>query len=259
MEMESNKFHKASTNIRCPNDDIVFTFYTYLRNIAAIFKIFTLWPASANSNGFQLLYRILELVHPRLRHEKGSINKIILPPTYEDVTGDIIYTFLTRYKKYLVYKSLSPESRTYNNVEQKMFIINALYHDSRLRPGLVYVKAIIQAYRCDASLNISITFPLKVEFDKIGVVLDKYSKEYNVGEKLSTTRSIFTDNGIDSFIHTLGHRTLYKRNDKDGKPSHPDGKYQHDRRDHRSKKNLQLYTKYDSVLDTVLHRETYAI
>ena len=54
--------------------------------------------ASATSNVFQLIYRIVELVHPKLRQEKGGIHKIIPAPTYTDVTDDSIYTFLTKYK-----------------------------------------------------------------------------------------------------------------------------------------------------------------
>lgn len=67
--------------------------------------------ASGTSNGFQLIYRIIELVHPRLRQAKGGIHKAIPVPTYDDVDDDSIYTFLIKYKNYLLYEKLSPERR----------------------------------------------------------------------------------------------------------------------------------------------------
>ena len=73
--------------------------------------------AANNSNGFQLLYRILEIIHPRLRISKGGIHKTIEAPNYNDVNDDSIYTFITRYKNYLLYEQLSPENRAYNKRE----------------------------------------------------------------------------------------------------------------------------------------------
>ena len=54
--------------------------------------------AANNSDGFKLLYRILEIIHPRLRISKGSIHKMIKAPTYSDIEDDSVYTFITRYK-----------------------------------------------------------------------------------------------------------------------------------------------------------------
>ena len=54
--------------------------------------------AAANSNdGFKLLYRILEIIYPKLRAEKGGIHKVVEAPAYADVTDDNIYTFMTKY------------------------------------------------------------------------------------------------------------------------------------------------------------------
>ena len=137
--------------------------------------------ASATSDGFRLIYRILELVHPRLRQSKGGIHKTITIPAYKDITDDSIYTFLNQYKNYLLYENLSPESREYNKTEQTMFIINALRHDERLRPGLHYVESTLQAYQKDKNLNPSIKFPLELDFDEIGVLIDERSDDYIVG------------------------------------------------------------------------------
>ena len=60
--------------------------------------------AASNSNGYQLLFRILELVHPQLREAKGGINKSIPILVYTDVDDDSIYTFFTRYQNYLLYE-----------------------------------------------------------------------------------------------------------------------------------------------------------
>ena len=173
--------------------------------------------ASSNSDGFRLIYRILELVHPRLRQSKGGMHKTIPPPTYSDITDDSIYTFLKRYKNFLMYEKLSPQSRIYNDVEQTTFIINALRHDARLRPGLYYVESTLQAYQRDVRLNSAIPFPLELQHDEIGVVIDEHSDDYTVGANASLPTSIFnsahklTD---DAVIHALhSRRQPYKRND----------------------------------------------
>ena len=54
--------------------------------------------ASHTSNGFHLMYCILELVHPQLHQVKGGIHKCIHTTLYSDVTDDSIYTFLTKYE-----------------------------------------------------------------------------------------------------------------------------------------------------------------
>ena len=59
-------------------------------------KAQTFITAAANSSdGFRLLYRILEIIHPRLRLEKGGLHKTIDAPNYNDVAEDSIYTFIT--------------------------------------------------------------------------------------------------------------------------------------------------------------------
>lgn len=81
--------------------------------------------------------RIHDLVHPHLRQDKGEIHKQILAASYSDITDDIVYTILTQYRNYLLYERLSPEKRFYNT----MYIISALRHDVRLRPGIKYVES----------------------------------------------------------------------------------------------------------------------
>lgn len=95
--------------------------------------------AANNSNSFKLIYRILEIIHPRLRLYKGGVHLTIEALTYVDVEDDNIYTFITRYKNYLLYEQLSKESRTYNKHEQAMFISNALVQDKRFRVGLIHM------------------------------------------------------------------------------------------------------------------------
>ena len=68
--------------------------------------------AAGTSNGFQLLYRILELVHPQLRAEQGGTHELITIPSYSDIDNNSIYTFMIRYQNYLLYESLSPQKRT---------------------------------------------------------------------------------------------------------------------------------------------------
>ena len=50
--------------------------------------------AANNSDGFKLLYRILEIIDPQLRISKGGIHKIIEVPSYIDVQDDSIFTLL---------------------------------------------------------------------------------------------------------------------------------------------------------------------
>ena len=76
---------------------------------------------------------------------------------------------------------MSPESRVYNDVEQTIFIINALRHDARLQSGIFYFDLTLQAYQCDVRLNSTITFPIELQFDEICVVIDENSDDYNVG------------------------------------------------------------------------------
>ena len=76
---------------------------------------------TSNSNGCQLLFRILELVHPRLRKAKGGISKFIPIPVYTDVDDDSIL-FFTRYQNHLLYEQLSPEYRVYRKREHKYFL-----------------------------------------------------------------------------------------------------------------------------------------
>ena len=103
--------------------------------------------AAANkSGGFKLLYRILEIIHPQLGISKVGIHKMIESLWYIDEQFNIIYTFIARYKNYLLYEELRPEKRLYNKRELTMFILNALIIDKRFRMWLNYVEATIQAY-----------------------------------------------------------------------------------------------------------------
>ena len=149
------------------------------------------------------------------------MHKTIPPPSYTDIEDDSIYTFVNRYENYLVYESLSLENRTYNNVEQTTFIINALRQDTRLHPGLSYVESSLQAYQRDSRLNPAITFPLELEFDEIAIIIDEHSEDYACGEKSTLPRSIFNDNNINGIVYTfpivrsLGkHTTPYRKKER---------------------------------------------
>ena len=145
--------------------------------------------AANNSDGFKLLYRILEIIHPRLRISKGGIHKTIEAP-YSDVEDDSIYTFITRYKNYLIHEQLSPENRAYNKQEQTMFVLNALTFDKRFKEGLAYVEGTIQAYQRDSSVSSLTPFPIDLEIDEVAVTIDERSDNYVVGDKLTTARVI---------------------------------------------------------------------
>ena len=67
--------------------------------------------ASNNSDGFRLLYRIVEIYTPTTTCFERGIHKSIEQPQYSDVDNDSIYTFINRYKNYLLYELLSPEKR----------------------------------------------------------------------------------------------------------------------------------------------------
>lgn len=176
--------------------------------------------ASHTSNGFQLIYRILELVHPRLRQAKGGIHKNIPVPAYSDVTDDSIYTFITKYQNYLLYEYLSPKKREYNATEQTMFIISALRHDTRLRPGLNYAESVLQAYQRDSLLNPDTPFPLELQIDEVGVTLDEHSDEYTVGDKATAVKSTYSSD-TRPVIHAFKSRPR-QYDERKRKPFKPD-------------------------------------
>ena len=64
--------------------------------------------ADNNSGGFKLLYHIVESIHPQLLASKGEVHKVIESPSYDNVEDYSIYTFITRYKNYLLYKKAQP-------------------------------------------------------------------------------------------------------------------------------------------------------
>ena len=108
-----------------------------------------------------------------------------------------------------------------------MYIISALKHDIRLRPGVQYVESVLQAFQRDARLNPSIEFPLELQFDEIGVVLDEHSDDYTVGEKASITHSLFNSDAINGLahkanskatIHALRQRTYKPYNRSETRP-----------------------------------------
>ena len=133
---------------------------------------------------------------------------------------DSIYTFLNRYKNFLLHEKLSPESRIYNNDEQTTFIINALRHDVQLRPRLFYVESTLQAYQRDVRLNSAITFPHELQHDDVGVIIDENSDDYTVGANARLPTSIFDSNGTlrraedQPVLHALrGYQSSYQRQD----------------------------------------------
>lgn len=142
--------------------------------------------AANNSDGFKLLYNILEIIHQMLRISKGRVHKTIVAPAYTYVEDDNIYTYITRYKNFLLYEGLSPEKRSYNKQEQAMFVFNALSKDKRFKNGLVYVEATIQAWQHGTQLAGATRFTLDLEMDKIAVTIDERSEEYKVGTQITT-------------------------------------------------------------------------
>ena len=142
--------------------------------------------AANNNDGFKLLYRIVEIIHPQLRAAKGGIHKAITAPSYADIDDDNIYTFMTKYKNYLVYETLSPEHRQYNKQEQTMYVVNALKQDDRFKSGLDYVLSTLLSYQRDRRGNPGIPYPLDLEIDEIAVTIDEHSTEYIVGDQKTT-------------------------------------------------------------------------
>ena len=136
---------------------------------------------------------------------KGGIHKTIEAPTYSEVDDDSIYTFITRYKNYLLHEQLSPEQCQYNKKEQTMFILNALSFDKRFWDGLQYVEASLQSFQRDSRVTSSTTFPINLEIDKIVVTIDERSDDYIVGTKTQSPTII--NPYVKSSICTLGHTT----------------------------------------------------
>ena len=103
--------------------------------------------ANSCSDGFKLLYRILEIIHPQLRVSKGGNNKKIESLSYNNINNDNIYTFFTRYKHYLLYKLLSPEKRHYNKREHALFVVHTLKIDNRCQPGIEYTTSTLLSHQ----------------------------------------------------------------------------------------------------------------
>ena len=154
--------------------------------------------ATNNSDGFKLLYRIVEIIHPRLRVSKGGIHKSIQLPVYADVNDDSIYTYIDRYKNYLLYESLSPSSRYYNKQEQTLSIVNALKHEERFKPGMEYVLATVLAYQRERKVNPTVIYPLELEIDDIAVTIDEQSPNYTVGDKSSASTMVNNLHGMST-------------------------------------------------------------
>ena len=109
---------------------------------------------------------------------------------YSNVDDDIIYTFITRYKNYLLYEELSPEKRVYNKREQTMFVFNALTFDKQLKEGLTYVEATLQDFQRDSRVSSMNSFPLDLEIDEIKVIIDERSNNYVVSNKIASAQVI---------------------------------------------------------------------
>ena len=146
--------------------------------------------AANNSDGFKLLYRIVEIIHPQHRAAKGGIHKAITAPSYADIEDDNIYTFMSKYKNYLIYESLSPENRQYNKQEQTMYIVNTLKQDDRFKSGLDYVLSTLLSYQRNRRGNPDLPYPLDLEIDEIAVTIDEHSTEYTVGDQKNTITSL---------------------------------------------------------------------
>ena len=82
-----------------------------------------------------------------------------------------------------------------------MLIISALKHDNRLRQGINYVEAVLQAYQRYSRLNPTIQSPLELQFDEIGVVLDEHSDAYTIGEQASNISSTFNTDALNGILH----------------------------------------------------------
>ena len=133
--------------------------------------------ASNDSDGFKILYRIVEIIHPQLRASKGGIHKTIKAPSYEDIEDDSTYTCITRYKNYLLYETLSTERRQYNKQEQTMYVVNALKTDVRFKEGIEYSLGAVLSCQQDSRTDPSKLYPIDIEIDEIVATIDKQSKK----------------------------------------------------------------------------------
>ena len=144
---------------------------------------------ATNSYGFKLIYRIVEIIHPQLRASKGGVYEVIESPLYDNVEDNSIYTFITRYNNYLMYKQLSPDKRSYNKRKQTRFILNDLMINKRVRVDLLYAEAIIQTFQRDCRLIPDTMFQIDLEIDEIEVMIGKYNDDYTPGEKIDTAKN----------------------------------------------------------------------
>ena len=218
--------------------------------------------ATSNScDGFRLLYRILEIIHPRLRLEKGGLHKTIDAPSYGALTDDSVYTFIKRYENYLLYEELSPENRTYSKKEQTMFIIRALSEDARFKDGLLYVQGTLQAYQRDVTITSTTPFPLDLSIDEIAVTIDERSAEYTVGDKATTPRVInpYAREATARLLESDGTPVIRVMRDRDTyrKPAY-DSEYKKssDRRGPTNPKNTQTCIACNAYGHCITNKDT---
>ena len=65
--------------------------------------------------------------------------------------------------------------------------MKALERDKRQNNGIMYVNTILEAYQCDTNINPSIPFPIDLEINEIGVVMENNCEDYTVGDCGETT------------------------------------------------------------------------
>ena len=158
---------------------------------------------------------ILEIIHPQLGISKGGIHKTIEAPMYSYVEDDTIYTFITRYRNYLLHEELSTEKRAYNKREQTMFVLNVLTFDKRFKEGLTYMEATLQAFQRDTRISSMTPFSLELKIDESAMKIDERSDSYVIGDNITSAQVInpyaksnirMIEAAYIASIHAMGRR-----------------------------------------------------
>ena len=76
-------------------------------------------------------------------------------------------------------------------------------HDTRLKSCITHVEACLQVYQRDARLNPTLPFPLEPQHEEIGVVIDKHSKNYIVGENATAPANLFNAEALNGLAQRV--------------------------------------------------------
>lgn len=107
--------------------------------------------STRTTDGFVILYKLIESQHPNLTSEQKR------PPKPTMVHNTCIYDFISEYENWLDYESIS--SRTYTPAEKVEYLMDQLKEDDKYEEAYKLVSSQYMIYKQDKLRNHSAPFP----------------------------------------------------------------------------------------------------